>query len=160
MTKMMKLFAAFFTGNLVFVFFYAGICWLVSRLDVTPYGRFVNTFFKGRDPKQAQAYIEAHKALFDRMLPEAVHFSNLVITPFAGFVMGIIMGLIISTRDKTTAVIGSLVSAVPVTVLFWIKSGRELGTAPYLLLFLVVVAIGAFLGNAISVAMCGHSNAV
>ncbi len=150
MNKPMKIFAAFFAGNLVFVFLYAGVCWVISRLQITPYGRFMATFFKDRNPQEAQAYIEANQPLFDKMLPEAARFSNLFITPSVGLVMGLVMGLIVSTKDRTTAVVWSLISALPITILFWVRSSGEPYRAPYLLLFVAVVAAGGFIGNAVS----------
>ncbi|MFQ5736396.1 MAG: hypothetical protein ACE5GY_05985 [Thermodesulfobacteriota bacterium] len=159
MNKTMKIFAAFFAGNLVFAFLYSGVFWVVSRLDVTPYGRLMTTFFKGRTPQEAQAYIEAHQALFDRMLPEAARFSNLFVTPSVGFVMGLVMGLIISTKEWKTPVVWSFISVLPITVLFWIWSGGEPNRAAYLLFLLAATVAGGFIGNVISTSVLASRKA-
>ena len=150
MNRPMKLFASFFAGNIVFAFLYAAVCWFVSRLDITPYGRFMTVFFKGRTPAEAQAYIDANRALFERMMPEAAQFSNMVVTPSVGLVMGLVIGLIVATRDWTTALWWSFITVMPVTAIFWFWSAGQDGRARYLLLLVAVTMAGAFVGNAVS----------
>lgn len=146
----MKLFASFFAGNIVFAFLYAAVCWFTSRLDVTPYGRFMTAFFRGRTPEEAQAHIEANMALFERMMVDAAHFSNMVVAPSVGLVMGLVIGLIVSEKDWTAPLWWSFITVMPVTIIFWLWSAGQDGRAGHLLLLVAVVMAGAFIGNAIS----------
>jgi len=150
MPRPMKLFAAFFAGNITFIFLYASACWFISRLGITPYGRFMQAFFKGRSPEEAQAYIDANKPLFDLMMPQAAHFSNMVITPTVGLVAGIVIGLVVSTRDTKTAPVWSFVTIIPVLVVFWFWLSGDPFRGRYLLMLIIAVVGGGFIGNAIS----------
>lgn len=141
-----RIFAALFAGNLLFFFFYAGLAWALTYFKITPYGRFVAEFFKGRTREGAKEYIEANKALFDTMLMDAARYANLVLTPFAGFVMGLLVGAVLSDNRKR-AVVWSVIAALPAAVLFVAKSGGEITNIAYLPIFLIAAAVGGFLGS-------------
>ncbi len=150
MNNKIKIFAAAFAGNMAFFFIYAFVCWALTALDISPYGRFINAFFKGRTPEEANAFIAANQGLFNKMLPEASKFSSLVITPGVGLVMGIITGLIISSKDKFTGVVWPVILILPVSVLFWMRSGGEPGRPLYFILLLVFSGAGGLIGTLIS----------
>lgn len=145
----LRVFTAFFVSSLVFFFLYSFIAWLLTNFGITPYGKFVATFFKGRNPEEAKVFIAANQELFSKMLPAAVKFSNLVINPFVGLVTGTVAGLIIPTKKPSVAVIWSLVFAIPVFVLFWAKTGSDPLKAIYLGVLLIAFASGGFAGNRI-----------
>lgn len=149
MNKKLRYFYAFFVGILVFFFLYAFVTWALTFLKLTPYGRFVSTFFKGRTSDEAKAFIEANRELFNQMLPTATHFSNIVISPTVGLVNGIVVALILSAKKTSEGVIWSLVTVLPVAVMFWMKSSAEPYRAFYLALFLVITALGGFIGTKI-----------
>lgn len=149
MNKKLRYFYAFFVGNLVFYFFYVFVLWALTFLKLSPYGRFVSTFFKGKTPDEAKAFIEANKELFNEMLPAANHFSNIVITPTVGLVTGIVVGLILSAKKTSEGVVWSLVTVLPAAVMFWMKSSAEPYRAFYLALFLAITALGGFIGTKI-----------
>lgn len=146
MNKKLRYFFSFFVGNLVFFFLNAFINWALTFFRITPYGRFVATFFKGRTSDEAKVFIEANKELFNQMLPPATQFSNMVIIPTAGLVTGIVVGLIMAAKNTTTGVIWSLVTVAPLAVTFWVKSAGEPSRAFYVALFLVISGAGGFLG--------------
>lgn len=150
MNNKTRIFAAFFAGNMAFFFIYAFTCWALTAIGVTPYGRFIAAFFKGRTSDEAKAFIAANQALFDKMLPEASLFSNLVITPGVGLVMGVITGLIISARDLKTGIIWPMALALPVAILFWTRSSGEPYRAFYFLLLLALCGVGGLIGTLIS----------
>lgn len=150
MSRPIKLFAAFFGGNIAFIFLYATVCWFTARLGITPYGRFMQEFFSGRSTEQAREYIDANKVLFDLMMPEAAHFSNMVLTPTVGVIMGLVIGLIVSARDRTTALWWSFVSVMPVTAVFWFWMAGDEHRAQYLIFLVAAVMAGAFIGNEVS----------
>jgi len=147
MTKKLKYFYSFFVGNLVFFFLYSFITWALTFLKITPYGRFVATFFKGKTSDEAKTFIEANKELFDQLLPAATNFSNIVISPTVGLVTGIVAGLILSAKKTSVGVIWSLVTILPVTFMFWSKSAAEPYRVVYIALFLFVTAVGGFIGT-------------
>ncbi|OGP22133.1 MAG: hypothetical protein A2054_04795 [Deltaproteobacteria bacterium GWA2_55_10] len=141
-----RIFAALFAGNLLFFFFYAGLAWALTYFKITPYGRFVAEFFKGRTREGATEYIQANKALFDSMLMDAARFANIVLTPLAGFVMGLLVGAVLSA-DRKKALIWSVIAALPAALLFVVKSGGEITNIAYLPLFLGATALGGVLGS-------------
>lgn len=149
MNKKLKYFYAFFIGNLVFFFLNAFIAWALTYLKLSPYGRFVATFFKGRTSDEAKAFIEANRELFNQMLPPATHFSNIVISPTVGLVTGIVAGLILSSKKTSEGVIWSLVTVGPVAVIFWMKSAAEPYRVFYLALLLAITGVGGFIGTKI-----------
>lgn len=144
-----KVFTAVFTGNMVFFFLYAAIAWGLTFLRITPYGKFVSAFFKGRTRDEAKAYMQANQETFNSMLAEAARFSNLFITPLVGFVMGAVVGLIIGPKRRA-CVIWSLISVAPLALLFLVKSGADPMRFAYLLLLLGFTALGGFAGSALS----------
>ncbi len=149
MNKKLKYFYAFFIGNLVFFFLNAFIAWALTYLKLSPYGRFVATFFKGRTSDEAKAFIEANRELFNQMLPPATHFSYIVISPTVGLVTGIVAGLILSSKKTSEGVICSLVTVLPWAVMFWMKSAAEPYRAFYLALLLAITGVGGFIGTKI-----------
>lgn len=149
MNKKLRYFFAFFIGNLVFFFVYAFTTWALTMLKITPYGRFVATFFKGRSPDEAKVFIEANRELFNQMLPPATHFSNIVISPTVGLLTGIVAGLIISSKKTSEGVLWSLITVAPVAVVFWTKSAAEPYRLFYLALFLALAGTGGFIGTKI-----------
>lgn len=146
MTSKKKIFAAFFAGNLVFFFFYSLVLWLLTVFKVSPYGRFVSTFFKGRTKDDAKAFIEANKALFDQMLPEAVSFSNLCVMPLVGFVTGVLAGMIMAPEKKQGGAFWGFLVVLPVSLMFVIKSGINPGAFGALALLWVFTAAGGIIG--------------
>lgn len=146
MKKLKVLFIAFFAGNMLSLFVYALILWVVTNFNITPYGRFVSTFFKGKTPEEAKAYMETNKDLFNKMLPDATHFSNFCITPSVGLFMGFVVGAITATEKDFASVrhgfLLSVFTAVPFAALFWVKAG-----AVPALLFLGIVGVGGVIGN-------------
>lgn len=149
--KPIRVFAAVFTGMFTFFFFYAFIAWATTRLAITPYGRFVSTFFKGRTKEESKAFIEANKPMFDSMVVEATRFANFCMTPLVGFVTGIVVGLIIPSRKAVHGVIWSLLTVAPIAGFFWFKSATVPNRELYLLLLLAAAAVGGALGNRLSV---------
>lgn len=149
MNRKLRYFYAFFVGSLVFYFFYAFVLWALTTLKLSPYGRFVATFFKGKTSDEAKAFIEANKELFDQMLPAATHFSNIVITPTVGLAAGIVVGLILSARKATEGIVWSLVTVLPAAVMFWMKSSTEPYRAFYVALFLAITGLGGYIGTKI-----------
>ncbi|MBI1912862.1 MAG: hypothetical protein HYS21_12795 [Deltaproteobacteria bacterium] len=145
-----RIFAAFLTGYVAFIAIYGFITWALTSLKITAYGRFVSTFFKGRKPDEAKAFIEANKGVFEQMLPEATRFSNIVITPSVSLILGIIVGLIIASRQKFMGSVWALTVAAPLGILFWVKSMGEPDKAMYLILMLAASAIGGYIGNLIA----------
>lgn len=146
--KKTRVFAALFAGNMFFFLFYAGLAWALAFFNVTPYGRFVAAFFKGRTREAANGHIAANRALFDSMMKDAASFANLALTPLAGFLMGVLVGAILSENRKL-GVIWSVVAAAPVSVLFLVKSGSGPATLPYLALLLAATALGGLLGGSL-----------
>lgn len=140
-------FIAFFVGNGVFFFFNAVVLWAITALDITPYGRFVARFFKGRTRDEAKEFIVGNKAVFDQMLPEAVRFSNLCILPVAALAMGVVVGLIMRPEKKVQGALWSVAFALPMAFMFISKSGAS---DPYVILslslFLVAAAAGGLTG--------------
>lgn len=141
-----RIFAALFAGNLLFFFFYAGLAWVLTYFKITPYGRFVAEFFKGRTREGANEYIEANRALFDSMLMDAARFANIVLTPLSGFVMGLLVGAVLFDNRKR-AVVWSIIAALPAAILFVAKSGGEMANIAYLPIFIIATAVGGFLGS-------------
>ncbi|HEY4707944.1 MAG TPA: hypothetical protein VII64_10835 [Thermodesulfobacteriota bacterium] len=141
-----RIFAALFAGNLLFFFFYAGLAWALTYFKITPYGRFVAEFFKGRTREGATEYVQANKALFDSMLIDAARFANLVLTPLAGFVMGLLVGAVLFD-NRRRAVVWSVIAALPAAALFLAKSGGEMANIAYLPVFLIATALGGLLGS-------------
>ncbi|MBI5492688.1 MAG: hypothetical protein HY893_07130 [Deltaproteobacteria bacterium] len=150
MNNKIRIFAAFFAGNMAFFFIYAFILWALTALKVSPYGRFMATFFKGRTSDEAKAFIAANQGLFDRMLPEASRFSNLFITPGVGLVMGVITGLIISAKNIKAGIIWPVVLTLPVAILFWTRSAGEPNRVFYFILLLALSGVGGLIGTLIS----------
>ncbi|HBG47063.1 MAG TPA: hypothetical protein DDW94_08750 [Deltaproteobacteria bacterium] len=146
--KKTRIFAAVFAGNMLFFFFYAGVAWALTFFNITPYGRFVAEFFKGRTKEAAKEHMEANRELFESMLKEASTFANLVLTPLAGFVMGVLIGVILS-KNRRSAIVWSLLAAAPVSIIFLVKSGGGLSSFIYLAFFLVVTALGGLFGSSI-----------
>lgn len=144
--KKTRYFTAVFAGNMVFFFFYAGLVWLLARLDITPYGKFVNAFFKGRTKEDAKAFMEANRPLFDEMLKDAAFFSNVAITPFVGLVTGIVAGAILYS-NRRAAVLWSVLTVVPVSVLLLVKSAGEPLRVLYFLMLLAAAALGGYIGS-------------
>lgn len=149
--KPIRVFAAVFTGMFTFFFFYAFIAWVTTKLAITPYGRFVATFFKGKTKEESKAFIEANKPMFDSMVVEATRFSNLCMTPLVGFVTGVVVGLIIPSRKVVHGVIWSLLTVAPIAGFFWFKSAAVPNRGLYLLLLLAATALGGLWGNRLSV---------
>ena len=146
-SKRLRIFAAFFAGNIFFFFLSSLVLWLLTRYEISPYGRFVATFFKGRKPEEAQAAIDANKALFDALLPQAVRFSDLFVMPAVGFLMGCIVGAIMRGSRWYAGPVWALIIAGPVSIFFLVRSeGAE--RFPYLAVFLALIALGGFAGNA------------
>lgn len=146
--KKTRYFAAVFTGNMVFFFLYAGVVWVLTLLNATPYGKFVNTFFRGRTKEDAKAFMEANQVVFDQMLKDASFFANVVLTPSVALVTGLVAGAILYPRRKM-AVVWSLVTVIPVSILLLAKSAGEPWRILYFLMLLVAAAIGGFIGSAI-----------
>lgn len=146
--KKTRYFAAVFAGNMVFFFFYAGLAWLLSLLNITPYGRFVNAFFKGRTKEDAKAFMEANRPLFDEMLKDAAFFSNIAITPFVGLVTGLVAGAILYS-NRRAAVIWSVLTVVPVSALLLVKSAGEPLRFVYFLMLLGAAALGGYIGSSL-----------
>lgn len=149
MDKKLRYFFSFFVGILVFFFLYVFVTWALTFLKITPYGKFVATFFKGRTPDEAKAFIEANKDLFNQMLPAATHFSNIVISPTVGLVTGIVVGLIVSSRRALEGVVLSLATVTPVAVMFWMKLASDPYRVLYVGLFYVITGVGGFIGTRI-----------
>lgn len=146
-SKRLRIFAAFFAGNIFFFFVFSLVLWLLTRYEISPYGRFVATFFKDRKPEEAKAAIEANQALFDELLPQAVRFSDLFVMPAVGFLMGFIVGAIMRGRQWYAGAVWALIIAGPVSILFLARSaGNE--KLLYLAVFLALTAIGGVVGNA------------
>lgn len=143
--KKTRYFAAVFTGNMVFFFLYAGVAWVLTLLNVTPYGKFVNTFFRGRTKEDAKAFMEANRVVFDQMLMDASFFANIVLTPFVGLVAGLVVGAILYP-DRKMAVVWSLITVIPVSILLLIKSSGE----PLKLLYFLMLLGAAVLGGLIA----------
>lgn len=146
--KKTRYFAAVFAGNMVFFFFYAGLAWLLSLLNATPYGKFVNTFFKGRTKEDAKAFMEANKVVFDSMLKDAAFFSNVVITPSVGLVTGFVAGAILYS-NRRAAVIWSVLTVVPVSALLLVKSSGDPFRFVYFLMLIVAAALGGYIGSSL-----------
>ncbi|MBI5453023.1 MAG: hypothetical protein HY956_00175 [Deltaproteobacteria bacterium] len=146
-SKRLRIFAAFFAGNIFFFFVFSLVLWLLTRYEISPYGRFVAAFFKGRKPEEAKAAIEANQALFDELLPEAVRFSDLFVMPAVGFLMGGIVGAIMRGRQWYAGAVWALIVAGPVSIFFLARSaGNE--KFLHLAVFLALTAIGGVVGNA------------
>lgn len=143
-----RIFAAVFGGNLVFVFFNAAISWALASFNVTPYGRFVSAFFKGRTREETASLMEADRAIFDSMLAEASSFANLFITPAAGFMMGLFAGAVMG-KDRKLSLIWSALAALPLSLFFVMKSGGWQERSLYLVLFIVSTALGGLAGSVI-----------
>ncbi len=156
MNNKIRIFAAFFAGNMAFFFIYAFTCWALTALGVSPYGRFIAAFFKGRTSDEAKVFIAANQVLFDRMLPEASRFSNLFITPGVGLVMGVITGLIISAKDTKAGIIWPVVLTLPVAILFWTRSAGEPNRAFYFILLLALSSVGGLIGTIVSSKLSGE----
>lgn len=146
--KKTRYFAAVFGGNMVFFFFYAALAWLLTLLDITPYGKFVSAFFKGRTKEDAKAFMEANRPLFDEMLKDAALFSNLVITPFVGLVTGLVVGAVLYS-NRRNAVIWSVLTVVPVSVLLLVKSSGDSLRFLYFIMLLAAAALGGYIGSAL-----------
>lgn len=144
-----RIFAAVFGGNLLFVFFNAAIAWALAFFDITPYGRFVAAFFRGRTREEAAARIESERALFDSMLAEASSFANLFLTPLSGFVMGLFAGAVLA-KDRKLAIVWSIFAAAPLSAFFLFKSGGGTESLPYLALFIAMTALGGIIGSALA----------
>lgn len=159
--RRIRIFTAFFVGYIAFFLLYAFLTWVFTLLNITPYGRFVAAFFKGRKPEEARAYIEANKELFSMMLPRAVWFSNVFITPSVGFVLGLVIGLIATQKENqapSASLIWAFLSALPISIFFWVKSGADPNSAVYLALFLFVTGAGGLTGNRIAKKMLYKEN--
>lgn len=146
--KKTRIFAAVFGGNLVFVFFNAAIAWALAFFNITPYGRFVAAFFRGRTREEAAARIGSEKALFDSMLAEASTFANLFLTPVSGFVMGFFAGAMLA-KNRRLAIVWSVLAASPLSVFFLVKAGGGPERLMYLALFLAMTALGGIAGSAV-----------
>lgn len=146
--KKTRYFAAVFAGNMVFFFFYALVAWVLTLLDATPYGRFVNEFFRGRTKEEAAAYMEANRPLFDGMLRDAALFSNFVITPVVGLVTGLVAGAILYS-NRRNAVMWSVLTVVPVSALLLVKSAGDPLRPLYPVLLVGSAALGGFIGSAL-----------
>ncbi|MBW7957365.1 MAG: hypothetical protein H3C68_05675 [Deltaproteobacteria bacterium] len=142
-----RIFAAVLGGNLIFVFFNAAIAWTLAFFNVTPYGRFVAAFFRGRTREEVAARIGSDRALFDSMLAEASSFANLFLTPVSGFVMGLFAGAMLA-KNRRLAVIWSVLAALPLSLFFIMKSGGGHEKFLYLVLFIAVTALGGLAGSA------------
>ena len=85
--------------------------------------------------------------MFDALLPEAVRFSDLFVMPAVGFLMGCIVGAIMRGRRRYSGPVWALIIAGPVSIFFLIRSeGAE--RFSYLAVFLALIALGGFAGNA------------
>lgn len=146
--KKTRYFAAVFTGNMLFFFLYAGLAWVLTLLNVTPYGKFVNTFFKGRTKEDAKAFMDANKVVFEQMLSDASFFSNVVLTPFVGLVTGLVVGAILYPNRKM-AVLWSFITVVPVSILLLVKSSGIPFKFVYFLMLLASAVIGAFVSSTV-----------
>ena len=135
--------AALFVGYLLFFFVFSFTCWLVTFLEVTPYGRFMATFFKGRTPEEIKAILEAKTASFREAFFEAKRFSNFYMLPGVVFVTGSVVGII----SKVSAPGIGLVFSIPISLFFWIKSGDETDTIACILLIIGASVAGATAGR-------------
>ncbi|MBI5642790.1 MAG: hypothetical protein HY954_04880 [Deltaproteobacteria bacterium] len=147
MNRKVRIFFAFFAGNLFYFFFYSFLTWAFTALKITPYGRFVSTFFKGRTPDEAKEFIAGNHELFNELLPAAARFSNIVINPAAGVVLGIVAGMIMSSKGKSGSIIWSLIAAAPMAILFLAKAEGGAEKVLYLALFLLFSAAGGYIGD-------------
>lgn len=146
--KKTRIFAAVFGANLLFVFFNAAISWALAFFNITPYGRFVAAFFRGRTREETAARIESDRALFGSMLAEASTFANLFLTPASGFVMGLFAGAMLAKKRRLAA-IWSIFAALPLSLFFLVKSGGGHERFLYLILFIAMTALGGLAGSAI-----------
>lgn len=146
--KKTRYFAAVFTGNMVFFFLYAGLAWVLTLLNATPYGKFVNTFFRGRTREDAKAFMDANRVVFDQMLKDASFFSNIVLTPVVGLVTGLVVGAILYPNRKH-AVIWSFITVIPVSILLLAKSSGEPLKFLYFFMLLGAAALGGFIASTV-----------
>ncbi len=134
---------ALFAGNLLLFFLFSLVLFVLTHFEVTPYGKFVAKFFKGRTPEESKAFIEANRELFNTMLPSARSFSNLYILPSLTFVMGFVAGLI---ADRNRPVVG-LLAALPLALLFMARQSGEPEKLFYVVMIFAASSVGAFAGG-------------
>lgn len=146
--KKTRYFAAVFTGNMAFFFLYAGVVWVLTLLNATPYGKFVNTFFRGRTKEEAKAFMEANTVVFDQMLKDASFFANLFLTPSVALVTGFVVGAILYPHRRN-AVIWSFITVIPVSILLLVKSSGEPLKFLYFLMLLGAAALGGFIASSL-----------
>lgn len=146
--KKTRYFAAVFTGNMLFFFLYAGVAWVLTLLNATPYGKLVNTFFRGRTKEEAAAFVEKNRALFEQMLADASFFANLVINPAVAFAAGFAVGAILNP-DRKMAVLWSSLTVVPVSLLLLVKSAGDPLRLVYFVLLLVAASVGGFVASGV-----------
>jgi hypothetical protein len=145
--KKTRFFAAVFAGNMVFFSMYAAAAWLFAFLDITPYGRFVNAFYRGRTAEEASAFMEANRVLYDVMLKDAAFFSSVVISPFVGLAAGFAAGVILHA-NRRGALLWSVLTVVPVSALLLVKSAGDPLRFLYLVMLVAAAALGGYLGSA------------
>jgi hypothetical protein len=144
--KKTRCFIAVFAGNMVFFSLYAAAAWLFALLDITPYGRFVNAFYRGRTAEEASAFMEANRVLYDVMLKDAAFFSSVIISPLVGLAAGFVAGAILHS-NRRAALLWSVLMVVPVSALLLVKSSGDPLRFLYLFMLIVSAALGGYLGS-------------
>ncbi|MBI5561894.1 MAG: hypothetical protein HY894_03440 [Deltaproteobacteria bacterium] len=141
-----RIFTALFAGYMAFFFIHAAVNSLLVALGITPYGRFVAQFYKGRSKEEATAFIEANRALYDAMLPAATAFIDLAVTPAVGLIAGMIIGAITATAWRS-GLKWTVIASAPVLLFFWGRSERDaMGIVHAAMLFALMTA-GGFAGD-------------
>lgn len=89
-----KFLVSIFAGFLAFFMFYFLITFMLGHLGVTPYGKFNKEYFGGKDRAITQALIKDNPEKYKVMLDEKTKFDNMFMTPWAGFMACILVGVI------------------------------------------------------------------
>ncbi|MEE9613937.1 MAG: hypothetical protein V3W31_03155 [Thermodesulfobacteriota bacterium] len=145
-------FASLFTGTLFFLFFYIGLCWVLGYFEITPYGKFTAEFFKGRTAEESDAFIKANRELFDKALPGATTFSNLVMAPIVAVLSGLVAGVIAGRRG---ALMGFIVVLTPAFMVL-AKSAKDPMTLGSILFMVGCAVIGGTMGERVACRFSGE----
>lgn len=145
-TVWVRVFTAIFAGYMGFFFLHAAINSALTAFGITPYGRFVAYFYMGRTKDEAKTFIEANTALYNEMLRGALMFSNIVVTPVAGLIAGLIIGAITATAQRS-GFIWTVIAAVPMALFFWGRSERDAASLVWIAVLFILMSVGGAAGD-------------
>lgn len=141
-----RFFVSIFAGTVAFFMFYFLITFMLGHLGVTPHGKFMKEYFGGKDRAVTIELVKADPDKYQQMLDEKTKFDNMFITPWAGFMGCIIVGVIAGSYG----VMAATVTAILLTFTFYGHLEGDPAKNLLVFVFIALSAIGGITGQYLS----------